>query len=346
MALGVVLVFGGCGTPPGSPGPAPGPTTAGGSPSPATRGPHAWVDRLPSGPPPRLGFAIGRTYTTPDGQQVRLRLRGRPGITSVARIGDDYLVTTDASFEGTTGVVRIGPDGRADGKVRTITGAPVRTAGTLRWITFTPPESLRRRSAHLHRADVATGAVTSSRFEPPRKRLPSLIGVIGDALILTDGFDSPTWVIAPSGTSTLPGSAVTVSPTSRLIATAVWSGRGRATARVIAHPNGEVLWREKGVDPVAFGPTGDSLVARTRDGIAVLDARTGEVRTLLEHTARRKERRNIDAITWEDDRTLLLGIRRNDRAAVVRVTPATGTWERAVDWTPLDRGHVSFETRD
>lgn len=346
MALGVVLIAGGCGTTPGNPDPAPGTPPSGGSPPPATRGPQAWVDRLPAGPPPRVGYAIGRTYTAADGQQVRLRLRGRPGLSSVAQLGDDHIVTTDASFEGTTSVVRIGPDGRADGEVRTITGAPVRTAGTLRWITFTPPESVRRRTARLHRADVASGTVTSSRFEPPRNRLPSLRGVIGDALILTDGFDSPTWVIAPSGTSTLPGSAVTVSATSRLIATAVWSGRGRATARVIAHPGSDVLWRDAGIDPVTFSPSGDRLVAHTKDGIAVLDAPSGDVRAVLEHTAQRKRRRAVDAITWEDDRTLLLGIRRNNRAAVVRVTPASGTWERAVDWTPLDRGQVVFETRE
>jgi WD40 repeat protein len=303
------------------------------------------VDRLPEGPPPRLGYAIGRTYTAPDGQQVRLRLRGRPGLASVAPLGNDYLVTTDSHFEGTTSVVRIGPDGRPNAESRTITGAPVLTAGTLRWITFTPPESLRQRSAHLHRADVATGTVTSSRFEPPRNRLPSLRGVIGDDLILTDGFDSPTWVTGPSGTSTLPGSAITVSPTSRLIATAVWSGRGRATARVIAHPSGEVLWRDEGVDPVAFSPSGDRLVTRTSDGIAVLDARSGDVRAVLDHTAQRRQRHAVDAIVWEDDRTLLLTIRRNDRAAVVRVGPATGTWERTVDWTPLNHGQVSFGPR-
>jgi hypothetical protein len=348
LALLVAVLVGGCGTAPEVPGPStPARSGASGTATQVDRGALAWVDRLPEGRPPRIGYAIGKSYTAPDGKQVQLRLRGRPGFTSVAPLGDDYLITTDFHFEGTTGVVRIGSDGRPVGRGRTIAGAPVRTAGTLRWITFTPPETVRRRTAHLHRADVASGTVTSTAFDPPRNWLPSLVGVIGQDLIMTDGYEGPTWVIGRSGASTLPGFAVTTSATSQLIAVATRTGRKRLSAGVIEHPGGEVLWHAKGVEPVAFSPRGDRLVARTRDGIALLDARTGDARAVLDHISSRDARFKIGQIAWEDDRTLLLGVQTHRDAAVVRVDPATGHWERAEDWTPAGRGgQVTFETRE
>ena len=49
----------------------------------AARRTVAWVDALPIGPPPAIGYVIGHTYHSPDGRIVQLP-RDR-GVTSIAR---------------------------------------------------------------------------------------------------------------------------------------------------------------------------------------------------------------------------------------------------------------------
>ena len=125
--------------------------------------PTAWVDALPVGRPPAVGYVIGHTYHSPDGRI--LRLPSDRGITSIARLGDGWLVTDDRVFEGTLGVLLLDERGRFQRELGTVAGAPVlsRDGDRLRWITFSPAEvgPADRSPTRMHVGEVATGAVRS-----------------------------------------------------------------------------------------------------------------------------------------------------------------------------------------
>lgn len=129
----------------------------------APAGPIAWVDALPIGPPPRIGYVIGHTYHSPDGGTVALRTDR--GVTAIARLGDGFLVVDDRHFEGTLGILRLDARGAVVSMLGTVAGPPVLTAGgsRLKWITFSPPEvgASDRSPTRLHVADVASGSVRS-----------------------------------------------------------------------------------------------------------------------------------------------------------------------------------------
>jgi hypothetical protein len=146
-----------------------------GSASTASAGPIEWVDALPIGPPPRIGYVIGHTYHSPDGGIVQLP-RDR-GYTAIAPLGDGFLAVDDRIFEATVGILRLDSRGRRVGVERYVAGAPVISGDgrTLRWITFTPSEfGPERQPTLLHVADIATGEVRSRRIGPPHEIRPAV----------------------------------------------------------------------------------------------------------------------------------------------------------------------------
>jgi hypothetical protein len=147
-----------------------------GSASTAPVGPIAWVDALPIGPPPRIGYVIGHTYHSPGGRIVQLP-RDR-GYTSIARLGDGFLAVDDRHWEGTAGLELLDARGNRVREIGTVAGPPVlsKDASTLRWITFTPSEVSRSewQPTRLHVADVESGAIRSRVIRRDRDGLPEV----------------------------------------------------------------------------------------------------------------------------------------------------------------------------
>lgn len=143
-------------------------------PSTPPAGPGAWVDSLPVGPPPRIGYVIGHTYHSADGRVVRLP-RDR-GITWIAGLGDGFLMVDDRGWEGTAGISVLDARGHRTSDVDTIAGTPVlsKDGATLRWITFTPAEvgPSGREPTRLHLADVATGEIETQAVRRDVDGLP------------------------------------------------------------------------------------------------------------------------------------------------------------------------------
>lgn len=163
--------------------PAPSPT-ASARPTPAR--PGAWVDTLPVGQPPQVGYVVGHAYHSSTGAVVHLA-HERP-VTWLTPLGDGWLAVDDRFFEGTTGLELLDHRGRIVRELGTVAGRPVRSPDgrTLRWISFTPPEvsGSERVSTRLHVADVATGAIRTRRIHrdpdtSPRVRQPERTGDVG-----------------------------------------------------------------------------------------------------------------------------------------------------------------------
>ena len=316
--------------------------------APPTLGQRAWLRGLPRGEPPRLGYVLGHTLYESDGTTTHLP-RDR-GITSITALGSGWLATDDRTFEGTRGVFRVGPDGRRVGADATIASDPVLGAdgSTVYWLTFTPPESGLSLPALVHRADVATGSVERFEITAPQHHLPRIAGVIGSDLYLVDGWEGAiTWVTdlvgAPRHLPVL-GMAVAVSGRAGLLAGAT-GGSDRRAGTVVDTATGDVLWRERGVRPILFSPSGRQLLAEVGRVVAVVDSRTGRVERRL-GDPREGSRSSLGDHAWEDERHLLVGARHGDRMAVLRVDVRSGRWERVVDWSPAGGTfEVTFETR-
>lgn len=323
----------------------------------APAGPVAWVDALPIGPPPAVGYAIGHTYHSPDGGIVRLPHAF--GITSVARLGDGYVVTSDHAFEGSTGCYQLDRRGRIDlaagqrGHVpgaATVAAHPVLGAHgtTLHWLTFTPPESGLALPTLLHTGEVATGEVTTVEVGIDASFLTSVAGVIDDRAVIRDGWggQANAWLHRdPAGLTRAPAldDAALISPRTRLVALRL--GDDFSAGGVLDFDTRERLWRRPHTYPVAFSPSGRRLLAFDGNRLTVLDARTGEVRHEVAPPPYRQKQWYAGQLSWEDERHLLASVVVRDRAAVVRIDVATGATELAVDWTPMqDAFYVAFET--
>jgi hypothetical protein len=132
--------------------------------------------------------------------------------------------------------------------------------------------------------------------------------------------------------------------------TGLVTGTGDRDGQVglVTDARGRVLWQQRGTRLHAFSPSGRRLLASRREGFAVLDARTGAVRFMLDAPAgapRAVRRWALPEATWEDEHHLLVGVTRGPRAAVARVDVRTNEWELAVDLAPLDdTSGVVFET--
>ena len=150
-------------------------TSATASASTAPAGPVAWVDELPIGPPPAIGYVIGHTYHSSDGRVVALPRT--TGITWLSPLGDGWLVTDDRYFEGTHGVMRLDHAGRVVDELGALTDWPAlsRDGSTLRWITFTPSEvGPVREPTRIHVADVATGEIKSRKINRAGELRPAV----------------------------------------------------------------------------------------------------------------------------------------------------------------------------
>lgn len=177
VALSVVLL-GGCAGDDG------GAETARATPSPTASTstapplPATWVDTLPVGAPPRIGYVVGHAYHSPDGRLVHLP-RDR-GTTWLTRFRDGYFVVDDRFFEGTAGVALLDAEGNRVRELGGITGSPALSAdgATLRWVSITADGVSRSEwePPQLHVADVATGEIRS-RVVPRRDvRSSALVG--------------------------------------------------------------------------------------------------------------------------------------------------------------------------
>lgn len=318
--------------------------------------PGAWVDGLPVGPPPEIGYVIGNTYHAPEGRMVRV-LRDH-GVTSIARLGDGFLVTSDQIFEGSTGVYVLDDRGRVDtsagqpGHVpgaATVSGYPVLSAdgATLHWLTFTPPESGLDLPTLLHAGDVATGDVTTVRLDLAPSFLTEVTGVIDRRAILQTGWGGrgEAWVSdGAAGLTRTPvlDRASMVSARARLVVAAL----GDVGIRVLDFDTRKVLWRQRHSHAMAFSPSGRQLLVGTRRRVSVVNARSGEVRHDVAPPPYRQKQWYAEQLAWEDERHLLASIELEHRAAVVRIDVRTSEVELAVDWTPTDGPFaVAFETR-
>jgi hypothetical protein len=200
-----------------SPPAASSPTAAG---STGRAGPVAWVDALPIGPPPRVGYVIGHTYHSPDGGAVALR--PDRGYTAIARLGDGFLVVDDRYFEGTAGILRLDARGDLVAELGTVAGPPVLRDGgrELRWITFTPEEvsPADRSPTRLHVADIATGTIRSRVLRNP--------GDLGDHRWFAPALTAP-----PTGERVARRAAPTPA-TRRMIWSTVWEDPEHVLAAV------------------------------------------------------------------------------------------------------------------
>lgn len=170
-ACAVALLLAGCGAD------APTPAASAAAPTdPVTRthlGLTGWIDRLPVGPPPRIGYVIGHSYHSPGGRLVPLPTQ--TGYSAVARLGEGFVVVDDRFFEGTAGVLLLDARGRRASEPHAVAGAPALSLDgrTLRWITFTPPEAYPRVDPTvLHVADVRTGEIRTRVLAAPHDALP------------------------------------------------------------------------------------------------------------------------------------------------------------------------------
>ena len=354
------LVTTGCGGGPADPtapeaasSPAPAPP----SPNPTLPSAADWVDTLPVGPPPAVGYVIGHTYHSPDGRVVRMPQDW--GVTSIVGLGDGYLVTSDHAFEGTTGVFRLDEHGRIDTSAgqhghlpgaATVTSHPVlgADATSVYWLTFTPPESGLSLPTLLHTGDVGSGEVNTFDVDVDYVALAYVVGVVDEGVVIRAGWAGQ-------------GDVLTYDTSSREIIGSPWlrdvglihTRSGRATVArgkdgsalgVLDLADREHLWLRRHAYPIAYSPSGRSLLAGSGRRVMVLDARTGAVRRELEPPGYRRGRWSGE-LGWEDERHVLASVSFRDRAAVVRVDVRTGACELAVDWTPKqDAFYVTFET--
>jgi hypothetical protein len=330
-----LVVLAGCG---GGDGDAVRPSTAPTT-STAPVGTADWVDSLPIGPPPRIGYVVGHTFHAVDGRIVRLP-QDR-GITSITRLGEGFLVTDDRYFEGSRGVFALRPDGAVVGDGAAASGPPVLASGggEVYWMTFTPPESGLSVPTMLHRADVATGTRTAMRIEHHPGWLATAVGVIDDEVVYDIGFlgHGTVWATRfgdePRRLGAVLG-AVAVHGRSGLIA-GIADQDGRIGV-VVDHRTAAVLWEEQGVVPISFSPSGRRLLARVGTSVSIVDARSGRLVSPVSEAYGGKAW-ELEKPAWEDEHHLLAGVVLKRRAAVVRVDVRTGAWELAIDWTPLEK---------
>jgi hypothetical protein len=231
-ALAVVTVLAsGCGGDGGGPA-SPDATSAPASESTTPAGPLAWVDGLPVGPPPTIGYVIGHTYHSPDGRTVALPTDR--GITAIARLGDGFLVVDDRHWEGTSGVGLLDAHGNRVGEIGTVAGPPVlsQDGSTLRWITFSPAEvgPADRGPTRLHVGDVRSGEIRS-RVIHSDDPLPTVadpdgvadVRVRDDVVVVVDrGTREPVARLAS------PGAWI-----ERLISTAAWEDRAHLLVSLV-----------------------------------------------------------------------------------------------------------------
>gem|GEM_PF-1170684 len=319
-------------------------------------GPVAWVEDLPVGPPPAIGYAIGHTYHSADGRTVRLP-RGF-GITSIVPLGEGYLVTSDRAFEGSTGLYRLDRRGRivlAAGQpghvpgAATVSGHPVLSGDgeTLHWLTFTPPESGLDLPTLLHAGDVATGQVSTVELDLPPFFLTSVIGVVDDQVAIRTGWGGhgDVWTYDGSGLARAPAldGASLISPRTGLVA--IRHGKSAQHAAVLDFRTGRLLWRQRHRYPMSFSPSGRHLLVADASRVSVVDARSGDVLHDIE-PGYRGAHWSWDVVAWEDERHLLASVDLPNRTAVVRIDVRSGEVELAVDWTPSEGSfQVAFETR-
>ncbi|KAA1421297.1 hypothetical protein F0U44_03020 [Nocardioides humilatus] len=170
-ACAAALLLGGCGD--GTSAPPAAVSTPTATEATPRLGLTGWLDQLPVGPPPALGYVIGHRYHSPDGRVVRLP--SDHGIQAIARLGDGYVAVDDRVFEGTAGVCLLDARGRRASDLHTISGAPALSLDgrTLRWITFTPPEAAPELGPTvLHVADVRTGEIRTRVLPTDPHALP------------------------------------------------------------------------------------------------------------------------------------------------------------------------------
>ena len=297
-----VLLIGGCsgttdapparvdpsGTGAGTATPSASPGTLPGAPGEAESDVTVLATAIPRSRAPRLPYVSGTVLHRPDGTQLQLdlRLRDRWGVTSIVPVaGGGYLATDDRWFEGTVGMHRLGPDGRAVDAWASTGPARLGPDGQVAWMQVPVPESMQEGGASLHVDD----------------RVQDLPGHLQPYILQFDGA-----LVVYDATVLGPG------PARRTFETAA-PGDPRPVARPrekFLSPGRGHWWRWSG-RRLELG-VGEAALVKVRDR-GLLGTGTEPV--------------------WEDERHLLVTLRRGDRQTLVRLG-VDGSVARATAWVP------------
>ena len=247
---------------------------------------------IPRSRAPRLSYVSGTVLHRPDGARLRLDLRLRDpwGVTSIIpAAGGGYLATDDHWFEGTVGMHRLGPDGRAVDAWASTGPARLGPDGQVAWMEVPVPESMQDGRPRLHVDD----------------RVQELPGHLQPYILQFDGA-----LVVYDATVLRPRRA------RRTFETAA-PGDPRPTARPRERfPSpGHAHWWQWNRGRLELG-AGEAALVKVRDR-GLLGTGTEPV--------------------WEDDRHLLVTLRRGDRQALLRIG-VDGSVARATAWT-----HASIE---
>lgn len=293
---------------------------------------------LPLGASPKVAWLDQGVLVDADG--TRTELPGAAGsgglLASAVRFPGGTVTTDHRYFEGTQGLIRLGPDGDVVQECGTTGPAAVSALGDVAWSCVHLSESGEPGHHSLwiwSDGDLAEYPISGER------PMPVVIGFLGRAVVYQGWYDGPVVLFRPGDTSRAPVPAIRtasdVDDQDHLIA-----GQGSPRRGVIVDPDtGAVRHDYPGWQLGEFSPDGSLITATPSDGggaLVVLDVATGqEVATLAQGS--------WQDVAWEDDSHVLIEVSRNDKVALVRASldsTSDSTLERA---TPIRTPWGSLE---
>lgn len=309
-----------------------GPSSSAPSPEPGTV-----LDELPHGAAPAIGFVEDHVYLAPDG--TRSALPGRRGISRVVAFAGGFLVSDTRYFEGTSGLVLVSGGTRQKlGPCSSGPGASSRDGRTAAWVTFGCPESLRLAPTVLHRTTSGHTVHQKIATPPDTSQLASVVGFLGDDVVLTRGFGQQAFLTDPTGTlRTIPDVSTVVSVDEVGGLVAGQRGASQQHAVVLDPRTGVHRWQAPHIYLGEFSPDGSLIPGQGRGGWSVYD-RTGSIAYRLDLPSRS----HLSSMAWEDQRHLLAVVTTAAKIAIVRFG-ANGRAELAtpvVHYDPNDPAYV------
>lgn len=257
-----------------------------------------WLDGLPHGDRPAVGYVADGTWHGPAGR--RLGIPDRHGISAITPYAGGFLVTDTRFFEGSVGLARVDARGRTVASWSTSGVPAVAADGRVAWSSLVPPETGLGGRSLVHVDDC-------SLAWPERAGVFSVAGFSGDEVVVSDYLG--TYLLSPSGErSRVPHLVFAYDATGRWVA-----GQHGLRSAVVDLRTGDVRWRAPG-DGLTFSPSGRRVAAVHRDRVVV--RRTGDGRVLWESAFRGY----AGPLVWEGTDVLAV-VAHRDRAAILRFTP-------------------------